>query len=52
MTSTAVCFSELTPARTLRRHLSRWQWTAIGALVIVLAGVLSRCADSGTRTSI
>ena len=36
MTSTAVCFGELSPARTLKRQLSPSQWTAIGALAIPL----------------
>lgn len=36
MTSTAVCFGELSPARTLKPHLSPLQWTALGALAIPL----------------
>ncbi len=36
MTHNAVCFGELSAARTFKRHLSPWQWTAIGALAIPL----------------
>lgn len=36
MNSTAVCFGEFTPARTLKRQLSPFQWTALGALAIPL----------------
>jgi drug/metabolite transporter (DMT)-like permease len=36
MTGTVACFAQLSPAAVLRRPLSPWQWTAVGALAIPL----------------